>query len=135
MSSNIKKPEARARATNDRSIVAGVDGRLIWCRRLSDLIALYENELGSDLPEPRRSIVRRAATLTIELERLESKFATAPDGATPQQLDAYQRGANSLRRLLESNGLDRVAKPINHFDFSPEGDESLQRIMRAPPAV
>lgn len=114
--SNIKKPEARARASNDRSIVAGVDGRLLWCRRLADLIALFESDLGSDLPEPRRSIVRRAATLTIELEKLEAKFATAPDGATPAQLDSYQRGANSLRRLLESNGLDRVAKPVEDFD-------------------
>jgi hypothetical protein len=126
--SNVKKAEARARATNDRSIVAGVDGRVLWCRRLADLIALYENDLGSDLPEPRRSIVRRAATLTIELERLEAKFATAPDGASRAELDGYQRAANSLRRLLESNGLDRVAKVIENPNVTAFNAREAERL-------
>jgi hypothetical protein len=66
--------------------------------------------------EAKKSIVPRAAALTIELERLESAFAVA-DGADEEALDLYQRASNSLRRPLESIGLqgqqrpDRVAAP------------------------
>ena len=58
-----------------------------------------------------RSIVRRAATLTVELERMEGAFASAGE-ATPEALDLYSRTAGNLRRLLESVGLQRRAKDI-----------------------
>ena len=101
-----------------------------WCRRLRDLISLHEADAGgnADLSEPRKSIIRRAAVLTIELEALEAQFATSGTGATPQQLDAYQRASNSLRRLLESIGLDRKAREI-------PGETMIDRILRAPIAT
>ena len=49
---------------------------------------------------------------------LEASFAT--ESCTPAQLDLYQRTANSLRRLLESVGIKRVAKditPTDAFDY------------------
>jgi hypothetical protein len=49
--------------------------------------------------------------LTTELERLEVKFALA-DAASPEDLDLYQRTANSLRRLLEAVGLNRRPKDV-----------------------
>jgi hypothetical protein len=61
--------------------------------------------------EAERSIVRRAATLTVELERLEAVFAVAGE-AQPDQLDLYQRTANSLRRLLESVGIERRPRDV-----------------------
>lgn len=61
--------------------------------------------------EAERSIIRRAATLTVELERLELKFARAGE-ATTADLDLYQRTSNSLRRLLESVGLQRRMKDV-----------------------
>ena len=48
-----------------------------------------------------RSIVRRASVLTVELERLEQKFALAGQ-ADVEDLDLYQRTAGNLRRLLEA---------------------------------
>jgi hypothetical protein len=49
--------------------------------------------------------------MTIELERLEVKFATAGE-ASADDLDLYQRTAGNLRRLLESVGLSRCARDV-----------------------
>jgi hypothetical protein len=80
---------------------------------MRDLIQLHLADLAGEesVSEAEKSIVRRAATLTVELERMESIFAVAGE-ALPEQLELYQRTANSLRRLLESVGLERRAKLI-----------------------
>jgi hypothetical protein len=107
------KPQARSKVSNGSSILPGVDGRSTWVRRLRDLIVLHVNDLGGDgmVSEAERSIVRRAATLTVELERLELTFALAGE-AKPEQIDLYQRTANSLRRLHESLGLKRRPRDL-----------------------
>jgi hypothetical protein len=49
--------------------------------------------------------------MTVELERMKIKFATA--GMTSvDDLDLYQRTAGNLRRLLESVGLRRRARDV-----------------------
>jgi hypothetical protein len=80
---------------------------------LRDLINLHLSDLGGDtnVSEAESSIIRRCATLTVELERLEVAFATAGE-ATADQLDLYQRSANSLRRLLEAVGIERRPRDI-----------------------
>jgi hypothetical protein len=108
------KPQARSRVSNGSALLAGVDGRSTWARRLRDLIELHVADLGGDdnISEAERAIVRRAAVLITELERMECSFALsegAPDIAT---LDAYQRAAGNLRRLLESVGLERRARDV-----------------------
>jgi hypothetical protein len=92
-------------------LLPGVDGRSVWLRRCKAILAAHLR----DVPDPNaaeRSILRRAATLTVELERMEVKFATAGE-ASVDDLDVYQRVANSLRRLLESVGLERRMPVIN----------------------
>jgi hypothetical protein len=66
---------------------------------------------GDVVSEAEKSIIRRVATLTVELERLELTFALS-DGAKPDEIDLYQRTANSHRRLLEAVGLKRVARNV-----------------------
>lgn len=107
--------------------MAGVDGRSTWVRRLRDLIALHLSDLGGEdaVSEAERSIVRRVATLTVELERMESVFAVAGE-ARPDQIDLYQRTANSLRRLLESVGLERRQRTVSFED-------EVARLMRERP--
>ena len=53
------------------------------------------------------------AVLTIELEKLEARFSADPD-VDIASLDAYQRGVNSLRRLLETlaAGLSRRPRDV-----------------------
>jgi len=89
----------------------------VWARRLRDLVKLHLSDIGgrSVASETEFSIVRRASAITVELERLELRFAEAnlagqpPD---PVDFDLYLRGANSLRRLLEAVGLQRRPKNI-----------------------
>jgi hypothetical protein len=108
-----RKLESRSRISNGKKLLMDVDGRSGWARRMRDLIQLHLADLAGEdaVSEAEKSIIRRAAALTVELERMESVFAVAGE-ALPEQLDLYQRTANSLRRLLESIGLERRAKTI-----------------------
>jgi hypothetical protein len=107
------KPQGRSRISNGSALLTGVDGRSTWVRRLRDLIALHLSDLGgeAETSEAERSIIRRIATLTVELERMEAVFAVAGE-AQPAQLDLYQRVAGNLRRLLESIGLERRTRDV-----------------------
>jgi len=59
-----------------------------------------------------------AATLTVELERLEAKFATAGQ-AEAGELALYTTTSNTLKRLLEAVGLRRrprdVTPDLHHY--------------------
>ena len=107
------KLKGRSRVTNGSRLLEGIDGRNAWVRRLRDLIALHLSDLGGEdaVSEAERSIIRRIATLTVELERMETGFAMAGE-ALPEQIDLYQRTASSLRRLLESIGLERRSRTV-----------------------
>jgi hypothetical protein len=112
-------------------MVAGADGRSTWVRRLRDVVSAHTGDLGGveAMSAAERSIVRRAATLTVELERLETKFAEAGE-ASATDIDLYQRTANSLRRLLESVGLQRRAR-----DVTPSLTEYLTAKRAEPPGA
>ncbi|MCO5157571.1 MAG: hypothetical protein M9945_12625 [Aquamicrobium sp.] len=107
------KPTTRSRVTNGSVVLPGVDGRSTWVRRLRDLVALHIIDLGGDeaISEAERSLVRRAATMTVELERMEAVFAVKGE-ADPKDLELYQRTAGNLRRILESLGLQRRQRDI-----------------------
>jgi hypothetical protein len=85
--------------------LAGVSGNSPWVRRCKDIIHAHSVDLGGEdnASAAERSIVRRAAVLTVELERLETKFALAQE-ASPEELDLYSRVAANMRRLLEAVG-------------------------------
>jgi hypothetical protein len=67
------------------------------------------------------------------MEKLEERFAQN-GGATVDELDLYQRLANSMRRLLQAIGLERRAKSVND---APSLREYIQReyIQRRPVVV
>jgi hypothetical protein len=46
------------------------------------------------------ALIRRASTLCVELELMETRFART-EGAKPEELEVFQRCTNSLRRLCE----------------------------------
>jgi len=115
-SQSVVMPAARTRSrvTNGAALFGtGVDGRSTWARRLRDLLQLHVADLGGEdvVTAAERSIIRRIATITVELELLEKRFALS-DGAATEDFDMYLRAANSLRRLLEAVGLKRVARDI-----------------------
>jgi len=70
--------------------------------------------------EAEKSIIRRAAALTVELENLEVKFALANqagEGVKPETLELYARMASHLRRLFETIGLQRRPKLVEDLDL------------------
>jgi len=97
----------RSAITNGSRLLEGEpDGRSAYMRRLRDIIAAHEADLGGRaiLSEAQRAIVRRAALLQCWLELAESKIALADGEASDKLIDTYQRTASALRRLLESLG-------------------------------
>jgi hypothetical protein len=109
-----KKAHARNRVSNGNSLLGrAVDGRTLWARRLRDLIEEHLSDLGGDtnVSASERSLVRRASTMEVELERMEVAFARA-GAADPTTLDLYQKISNSLRRLLQTLGLQRRPRDI-----------------------
>ena len=113
----------RSRVTNGSRLFAeGGDMRSPWVRRFRDVQYLHLSDLGGSaaVSEAESNLVRRVATLTVQLEALEARFSadTDVDIAT---LDAYQRGTNTLRRLLETLGIKRRAR-----DVTPDLDSYLK---------
>jgi hypothetical protein len=105
----------QSRVTNGKLFSRAItDGRSGWSRRLQDLLSLHIADLGGEdfVSAAERSIIRRIATATVELEWLEQSFALSKQGPSAEALDLYFRGSNSLRRMLESIGLKRVARDV-----------------------
>lgn len=112
-------PTTRSRVSNGRALfVADADGRSAWARRFRDLIAMHSADKGGpdNISEGERSIIRRAAALEVELERLEARFATAGE-ADAADLDLYGRTSNTLRRHLETLGIQRKPRDISGKDL------------------
>ena len=112
----VDRPKDRQRSsiTNGSKLLAGIDGRSAWVRRAKDLIGEHLADLGGadNTSAAERSIVRRAAVLTAQLEQLEVRFALANGDVRPEDLDLYQRTASTLRRLLEAVGLRRRSRDV-----------------------
>jgi hypothetical protein len=108
--------------TNGSALLPGVDGRSPWVRRCKDVIAAHLSDLGGmdNTSAAEQSLVRRASTLTVELERLEAKFANSENGANNTDLESYQRCANTLRRLFEALGIQRRPRDVTPLDIEAE---------------
>jgi hypothetical protein len=91
-------------------LLPGIDGRSAWVRRCRAVLAAHLSDT-PDASAAEQSIIRRASVLTVELERMERQFAL-DEQASPDDLETYQRCANSLRRLLEAVGLQRRARDV-----------------------
>jgi hypothetical protein len=123
-----QKDPQRSRVANGSALLLGVDGRSAWVRRCRELIADHVADLGGEdnTSAAERSIIRRASVMTVELERLEAKFAQAGE-ASERDLDLYIRAAGNLRRLLEAIGLRRRPidiTPPDPLDYARELDET-----------
>ena len=107
-----KRDPQRSAVTNGK-LLPGIDQRSAWVRRCKDVIAATSAIRWRGQPSAaERSIIRRASVMTVELERLEVKFAL-DEQASPEDLDLYQRTAGNLRRLLEAVGLQRRPRDVS----------------------
>jgi len=110
------KSRGRSRVSNGHALLPdlpGIDGRSAWVRRCKDLISEHVADLGGldNTSVAERSLVRRAAVISTEMELLEARFAAAGQ-ASADDLDLYQRTAGNLRRLLEAIGLRRRSRDV-----------------------
>jgi hypothetical protein len=119
----------RSAVTNGTKLLPGIDQRSAWVRRCKDIIAEHTSDLGGadNTSAAERSIIRRASVLTAELEMLEQRFALANGKASHNDIDLYIRGSGSLRRLLESVGLQRRARDVTN-DLDQEWDRALAEV-------
>jgi hypothetical protein len=110
-------PAQRSRVTNGHLFPSNNQGR--WVRRCKDLIEIHLNDLGGEAncSAAEKSLIRRIAVLSVELEQLEQKFAIAGE-ATPHQLDLYGRSVGNLRRLLETLGIGRRPHDITPLNIT-----------------
>src|SRR4051812_21686899 len=108
-----RQPRAASALTNGtRMWPRSVDMRSAWGRRLRDVFIAQVLDLGGidACSAAQLSIARRVATLTVELEKLEQGFSREP--ATVDALDLYGRLSNTLKRHLETLGLERRARKL-----------------------
>ena len=121
----------RSSITNGTSLFVGVDERSAYSRRFRDVLAAHTSDCGGsdNISEAERSLIRRATTLTVALERLESKFAEHDGEASTVDLLTYQRIVNTLRRTLEINRLE-AARQGHH---RPQPRRHLARGHQARP--
>jgi hypothetical protein len=137
-----RERSGRSRITNGTAFLPGIDGRNPWVRRCKDLIHTHLVDLGGydRASAAERSIVRRVAVLSVELENLERRFVLA-GSASSEDLDLYQRTAGGLRRLLESVGLQRRPRDITpsplqymqqleQLDRMPRTSTRMRRVSR-----
>jgi hypothetical protein len=75
-----QKDPRKSRITNGSALLLGVDGRSPWIRRVKDLIRAHLSDK-PDATAAEQAIIRRAAVLIVELERLERQFALAGETA------------------------------------------------------
>jgi hypothetical protein len=117
-----RKPRARARVSNGKDWLAGVDQRSSIARRYRDLMAEAIADAGgaSVCSQARLQLIRRLAALSVQLEQLESKLA---DGADID-IAEYTSLTSTLVRVVSRLGINRVRR-----DISP----SLADILREHP--
>jgi hypothetical protein len=105
----------RTRASNGKLHAMGVvDGRTVEARRLRDLVLSFAEPLGGfeRLSEAERSLVRSAASLTVQAERLQAQAAS---GAAVD-LEQLTRVSNAQTRILRQLGRGR---PSPRSDRTP----------------
>ena len=100
----------RSAVTNGKRTFVDGDGNAAWTRRWRDLVTAHAHDLGGAdaLSEAQSSLVRRVATIEIELEQLEGRLSKGE----AVDLDGYTRAASHLRRILETLGIARKMKTV-----------------------
>jgi hypothetical protein len=101
----------RSAVTSGRSLFHDGNSKSAWSRRFHDLILGHIADLGGAdlLSEAQFSLIRRAAAIECELERLDARLSRDEQ----VDMDAYARVAGHLRRLFETLGLKRVPRNVD----------------------
>ena len=107
-SSRLKRP--RSAVTSGRVLLVGGDSNSAWARRYADLLVGHVADAGGRdmVSEAKLSLIRRAAAMECEIERLEAKLSRDEN----VDLDVFGRAASHLRRLFEVIGIERRPRDV-----------------------
>jgi trimethylamine:corrinoid methyltransferase-like protein len=102
-------------------LLANVDGRTAAARRYRDLCISLADDIGgaSSLTEAQRALVRQAAAMIVQSEKLQGEVLRG------EIVDSEQltRLANAATRILSRLGVKRARKPtsalLEHFSRPP----------------
>jgi hypothetical protein len=104
----------RSKVTNGEAAYVVGNGCSPWARRQRDLIAIHAQDAGGleTISAARLSLCHRAAALQVQLELMEGQLSLGAE----VDMDLYGRLSGHLRRILETIGVDRVAKTVPTLD-------------------
>ena len=105
-----RKPTARARTSNGKVVLEGVDGRSTGARRLHDIIADLTADLGGELTSAQQLQVRTAASLVLHAERLTADMINGK-GIDSEELTRVSNGAARLLATLSRNAKPKAKAP------------------------
>ena len=105
-----RAPALRARITNHRDLLPGLDGRTSAARRFRDLVSSYVADMGGldCCSEIKLGLLRRLAAVTVQAELLEARMVNG------EQIDVGQLCtlASTTVRIASRLGLERQAKNV-----------------------
>ena len=88
----------RSKVTNGTCLLPNVDGRSANARRFRDLVRAFEVEIGGNLSELERGLVRQAAVLSLKTEQMQESIVNGKDVDS----DTLIRLSGEARRILTS---------------------------------
>src|SRR5258705_6554548 len=91
---------SRSKVSNGTRLLQNVDGRSSSARRFRDLVRAYESEVGGNLTEVERGLIRQAAALTFKAETLQSDLVNG----NPVDGDQLIRLTGTAKRILSALG-------------------------------
>jgi hypothetical protein len=96
--------------TSGRKLLLKGDVNGPWARRYRDVIASLTGDLGGRdmIGEAKAALIRDCAALEIVLEKMRGRMSEGQN----VDAEAYARIAAHRRRLLETLGLERVARDV-----------------------
>ena len=110
--SETRSPRQRSQVTNGRRSVRRRQWPLAMGTKVAATCANCMPDLcGGDLnslSEAKRSLIKRASTIEIELEAIEGKLSEGKEA----DLGTYAMAAGHLKRILETLGIERVARDV-----------------------
>src|SRR3954452_9035868 len=90
----------RSKVSNGTRLLQNVDGRSSSARRFRDLVRAYEAEVGGNLTEVERGLVRQAAALSFKAETLQCDLVNG----NPVDGDQLIRLTVTAKRILSALG-------------------------------
>ena len=122
------RPKRRPRSaiTSGRQLFVGGDPNSAWSRRYYDLCSHHIQDISRGLgrnvlSEAQHSLIRRAAAIECELERLDALMSLGE----AINLNEYGRATSHLRRVFEVLGVERKPRDLL---FEPTPDDYIARL-------